>query len=438
VVFATRHRGLCKEPTMRKGLLSSVATALVGAGSALAQNPYLPTDATARPTGPAASVPALLSADPAPAPAMSGPTAPPSMSCGSTGLVPGVDCLPAAVPSHDKFWFDVSYMVAWIKNGPNPGPLAVATPIGGGVINTGSVVLVGNRDSEFDPQNGIRASAGMWFGCDAKVGFEARGFVLERTTDSEAAVSTGAANLPVNLLRPFVTGAGTVAAIPVGGPGVAGGIVADASTRFWGAEGNFLLNWRDDCNRRVDLYAGFIYYDLLERLAVSSVTTIPGFASLVLSDAIDTRNQFYAGQVGMKSTWTRGRLSVIGSGGLAMGVVHEVVDRYGSSSTAIGGAAPVGTNTGFLVQSSNRGRVSQDKFAIAMPSNLTLSYQVTDHLSAFIGYDFVYLSRAARPGDQTDLAFQTNAAGTTVRPLGGIHSDDFWMNAGLIGVKFKF
>jgi hypothetical protein len=59
-------------------------------------------------------------------------------------------------------------------------------------------------------------------------------------------------------------------------------------------------------------------------------------------------------------------------------------------------------------------------------------------MAAFIGYDFVYLSRTARPGDQIDLAFQTNGTGTTVRPLGGIHSDDFWMNAGLIGVKFKF
>ena len=46
---------------MRKGLLSSVATVLVGASSALAQNPYyLPTDG-ARPNG----VPALLSAEPA-------------------------------------------------------------------------------------------------------------------------------------------------------------------------------------------------------------------------------------------------------------------------------------------------------------------------------------------------------------------------------------
>ena len=49
---------------MRKGLLSSVATALVGAGSAFAQNPYyLPTD------GQAGAMPTLLSAEPIQAPA---------------------------------------------------------------------------------------------------------------------------------------------------------------------------------------------------------------------------------------------------------------------------------------------------------------------------------------------------------------------------------
>jgi len=123
---------------------------------------------------------------------------------------------------------------------------------------------------------------------------------------------------------------------------------------------------------------------------------------------------------------------------VAAGVEHEVVERFGSSAVSVGGAAPVGTNSGFLVQSSNRGRQTQDKFAVALPSNLTLSYQVTDHMAAFVGYDFVYLSRTARPGDQIDPVFQTNAAGTVVRPLGGIHSDDFWMNAFQLGVRFHF
>ena len=48
--------------------------------------------------GQAGNVPTLLSAEPIPAPA-GAPTAPPVMTGGSTGLVPGLDCLPAAVPA---------------------------------------------------------------------------------------------------------------------------------------------------------------------------------------------------------------------------------------------------------------------------------------------------------------------------------------------------
>ena len=36
-------------------------------------------------------------------------------------------------------------------------------------------------------------------------------------------------------------------------PGVqSGGITAAASSRLWGAEGNLVLNYRDQCQRRID------------------------------------------------------------------------------------------------------------------------------------------------------------------------------------------
>jgi hypothetical protein len=429
---------------MRKGLLSSVATALVGAGSALAQSPYyLPDEGWRAPSGQASGVPALLSADPAPPPAAA-PAAPPTWSGGSTGLVPGVDCLPDAIAQHDKFWVEVSYLLAWIKDGPAPGPLAVVTPVGAPLVGPGTAVAIGNGDIEYDYQSGGRVTAGMWFGCDTDVGFEASGFLLERTSVNQALGSTGAAGTTAALLRPFIDAdaGGAFGAIVVGGPGVAGGIASQASTRFWGAEGNFLFNWRNDSQRRTDILAGFTYYDLREVIGVSSVATAAAAgaapATLALSDAIDTRNQFYGGQVGVRTTMTRGRLSLVGTSKIALGWTHEVVNRFGSSSLAFAGGAPVGAGTGFLTQTSNRGRVTDDRFAVALPSNMTLYYQVTDHLSAFVGYDFVYLSRVARPGDQVDLVTQTNAAGAAVRPLGGIHVDDFWMNAFQVGVQFRF
>src|SRR5437660_11091439 len=96
-----------KEPPMRKRFLSSVATALVGAGSALAQSPYyLPTDRPAQTGG----APALLSADQT-APAAPGRVvAPPHMGCGSAGLVCRMHGLPPSVPSQARVYGGLSYM----------------------------------------------------------------------------------------------------------------------------------------------------------------------------------------------------------------------------------------------------------------------------------------------------------------------------------------
>ncbi len=426
---------------MRKGLLSSVATALVGAGSALAQNPYyVPTD------GQTSATPALLSVEPLKASAAPAASPPPTLSCGSTGLVPGVDCLPAAVPAQSRFYGDVSYMLTWVKNGPNPGPLAAVAPAGAGLFGPGTAAVIGGQDSTFNGQSGIRANVGMWLGCDSTFGIEAGGFVLEQASNNTAISSDGGANSPI-LARPFVNlnvAPAALNAILVGGPGLPGSITERETTRLWGAEANGVLNWRNDCQRRVDLLAGFSYTDLRETIGVSSTSSFPGAAGIggfgtTFDDAVDARNQFYAGQVGARSTWTFGKLSLVMTGKIALGVDHETVDRFGNTSFSFPGVAPITANTGFLTQSSNAGRVSNDRFAVGLPSQILLGYQVTEHLNAFLGYDFIYISSVARPGDQIDLTVQNNpTTGASIRPVGGIHSTDFWANSLLAGLSFKY
>jgi hypothetical protein len=424
---------------MRKGLLSSVATALVGAGSALAQNPYyLPTD------GPAGAMPTLLSAEPIQAPAVP-PPPPPTLSGGSTGLVPGVDCLPAAVPAQPRFYGDISYMLTWVKNGTNPGPLAIGAPSTAALFGPATTTLIGGQDTEFNGQSGARVNVGMWLGCENKFGVEAGGFILQQGSLSAAATTNGGAANPV-LARPFFN-ADLVPpgpdAIIIGGPGVAGAIVERDTTRLWGAEANAVLNWRDECRRRTDLLAGFSYTDLRETLGVTSTTdtTAAGIGpfTTTLDDAVNTRNQFYAGQVGARTTWTYGAFTLAMTGKIALGVNHETVDRFGNTTFSFPGAAPINMPNAFLTQASNAGHLNNNQFAVGLPSQILLGYQVTEHLNAFLGYDFVYISSVARPGDQVDLVMQTNpTTGAIVRPVGGIHTTDFWANSLLAGMSFKY
>ena len=422
---------------MRKGLLCSVATALVGAGSALAQNPYyLPTD------GRANAMPTLLSAEPMPAPT-GAPTAPPALSGGSTGLVPGVDCLPAAVPAQPRFYGDVSYMLTWVKNGLNPGPLAIAAPSAGALFGPATATLIGGQDSTFNGQSGARVNVGMWLGSENKFGVEAGGFILQQGSLSSAAGTNGAAANTI-LARPFFNADLVPAgpdAIIIGGPGVTSAIFERETTRLWGAEANAVLNWRDDCHRRVDLLAGFTYTDLRETLGVTSVSdmTAAGGVTTELDDALNTRNQFYAGQVGARTTWTYGSFTLAMTGKIALGVNHETVDRFGTTTFGAPGAAPVAVPNAFLTQTSNAGHLTNNQFAVGLPSQILLGYQVTEHLNAFVGYDFVYITSVARPGDQVDLVMQTNPnTGAAIRPVGGIHTAEFWANSLLAGVSFKY
>jgi hypothetical protein len=424
---------------MRKGLLSSVATALVGASSALAQNPsYLPTDGLT-PLGPVAGTPALLSADQGQLPAQ--PTAP-ALTGGSTGLVPGVDCLPASVPHHPRFYGDFSYLLTSVKEGPSPGSLAIATPVGAGPFGPGTTTVLGGRKVDYGGQSGFQGLIGMFFDCESKVGFEVGGFVLGRQDQGTALFNDGSATNTFLLARPFVN-LNTVPATPVaalvGAPGAPGGIADRETTRMWGYEANGVLNWRDDCHRRTDLLAGFTYLDLRETLGVTSTTVAGPGLSTAFNDVFDTRNQFYGGQVGARTCWTFGKLGIAMTSTIALGVTHEVVDRFGSSTVSTPATGPVTAPVGFLVQSSNAGRQTVDRFAVALPSQILFGYQWTDHINTFIGYDFKYVSSVARPGDQVDRSFQTNpATGAAFRPAPGINSSEFWANSLMFGLALKY
>src|SRR5207237_150086 len=112
----------------------------------------------------------------------------------------------------------------------------------------------------------------------------------------------------------------------------------------------------------------------------------------------DTRNQFYGGQIGIRSTWQRDRLALDLTGKLALGSTHQVVNIAGDiTQTAFPPAAAQG---GLFAQTSNIGRVTANQFTILPTLELKVGYQVNQRLSAFIGYDLMYWNQVVRPGNQ--------------------------------------
>jgi hypothetical protein len=435
---------------MRKGLLSSVATALVGAGSALAVNPYtVPLDNRVQPAGVTAAAPALLSADQTTQAAPVAPAAPAKTDCVGTAAAPSVNCCPQNCgPNRPRFYGDVSYMLMWVKDPSSTPPLAVLGQNPLGVVpgvnknNPGfpAAALLGGDNTTFDGQNGIRGTVGMWLGCNRQIGIEASGFIVERAEANQILAGDGAAG-SLTIVRPFLDLNGAVPTIGqyiVTAPGIPGFIAEHQTTELWGAEVNGVLNWRQDCNRTTDLLAGFVYTDLHETLGVRSSTTMPGAGTSVIDDAIGTRNQFYAPQFGTRTSWCYGQFSLTMVGTIAAGVNHETIDRLGNTTTiSPAGVVLNNSGSGFLVQASNRGRISTDHFCVGTPSRITLDYHFTDNLAAYVGYDFIYLTTVVRPGNQVDPTFQT-VGNTVIRPAGGFNHTDFWANSFIAGVSWKF
>jgi hypothetical protein len=54
------------------------------------------------------------------------------------------------------------------------------------------------------------------------------------------------------------------------------------------------------------------------------------------------------------------------------------------------------------VPGANIGRFSQDKFAVVPEVGLNIGWQATERMKLFVGYNFLYLSSALRPGGAID------------------------------------
>jgi hypothetical protein len=100
------------------------------------------------------------------------------------------------------------------------------------------------------------------------------------------------------------------------------------------------------------------------------------------------------------------------------------------------------------VQPSNQGRIGRDRVAVVPEVDVTLSYQITRNLWAFAGYDFLYINKVLRPGNQIDRginvsqtlqnAIAGNALAPAPQPALFLVNSDFWAQGGHVGLQFCY
>lgn len=303
------------------------------------------------------------------------------------------------------------------------------------------------------------------------------------------------AGIPV-LARPFIdtnTGATSLVVVAPNLPGVpatntvlaVGKANLNTRSSFWSADPAAIWNvYRASPESRfglsIDALVGYKYAQLDEEYVVSSqtllrgVTLVPQFttgpfgvpvltgvltvpdpvgvggtltrspSTIDIADRFVTTNKFNGGDFGVRMNARYGIFNVAATGRFAIGNMHQTLRIRGVTSFQNTDNGRSGFAYGGLyANASNIGTYTNDEFAVIPDINLTVGVNLTRCLSMYVGYNFVYLNKVIRPGNQlnplvdaTVVPFSTtySNAGGIPSPLKGLVQDDYTIQ----GVSFGF
>lgn len=314
--------------------------------------------------------------------------------------------------SAGRWWLSGEYLLWFTKAAEYPALLTTSSPAFAGIQGSGDTrTIFGNSSFGDTLHSGGRFAVGRYFGADQRWGLEGSAFFLATNRDSFTANS---GDFPV-LARPFFNVNQNIPFSEViTSPGLStGGARIDTESALWGAEANVLR--RLGCNpcSRLDLIGGFRYLDLREQVTVteSFVRTadsntgigVPTAAAGTVFDSFRTTNQFYGGTIGLTGERRRGRWFANLTTKVSLGTVYQTAEISGGQTITFTNGGIANYAGGLLTApGANLGTFTQNKFAVVPEVGFKLGYQVTPYCRAFVGYNFLYLSSALRPGDQID------------------------------------
>jgi hypothetical protein len=319
-------------------------------------------------------------------------------------------------------------------------------------LSSTSTLFGGGNSYDSSLRSGGRLVLGWWLDPSARI--EGEFFALGQQNSDFSATSAGT---PI-LARPFLNlSTGLQDANVIAFPGqLSGNIQARASSGSFvgaGIHATQNLTFADfgcDRQRRIDFLYGFRYLHLQEGLGIndsitstSAAGTVPIGTNIMTSDNFRTTNNFYGLNLGLMSENRMARWCLTGIGRLGLGATTERISINGNTTVTPAGGAATTSAGGLLALPSNIGTYQHAGFAVVPQLELKLSYDLTQRLRINIGYDAIYWSRVARPGDQVNTLLNTSQA--SGQPLVGaaapnfiLRESDLWVQGFSAGVEFRF
>lgn len=475
---------------MRIGILSSMMALLAGAGAALGQAPETPsglkpaaaTDSTAMAPAVPGSLPQTLAPAPAPgcvAPAVQGPCDP-GVNYGQTPGLPEFGPGFGPCPMGNCLYGSAEYLLWKIKDAPlPPNQLTVPYSVSGLTQFQSNFTFAEGVGVEYGGRSGGRFTLGGWVHPDQLLGLEATYFQFERSNNNFG--GTQVVDLPVNfsVMNLNIATAMTIAMQNFTLPAQlrVSALGSTGPSDFWGTEINARSTRCFIGGMSIDLIGGFRYLNFTENFTLLESIRLDAFNSVNLSgplpippnppiqvpqpvtgqrnlaeirtfDNITTRNQFYGAQVGLTSEWWLApRFVVSGWGKVATGAMVETIRIVGNTTTVgSAGIAPPPGGGGLLTPGTGFVDSSRTRYAVIPEFSFSIGYQITSHIRANIGYDFLYVSTIARPGDQigfsaTNTTIAINGQPTTVQanqPTFSYTDTDLWAQGLTAGFSIRY
>src|SRR5262249_54984375 len=166
-----------------------------------------------------------------------------------------------------------------------------------------------------------------------------------------------------------------------------------------------------------------------------------------IAESFHTRNQVFAGQLGMRFEGHFGSAFVDVAGKVGFGPNHESVSIAGLTTTNDPNLPPATVGGLLALPGTNIGKHPNNWFVVVPQVNVKVGYWMRDWLQLFVGYDFLYINQIARPGDVINNNINSALVPTSPNFGTGIgpnqpgtlfRKDDFWAQGLSFGFELRY
>ncbi len=357
---------------------------------------------------------------------------------------PVVDVKPEAKPAHGPLgpaWDDWELLYWWPKRQPVP------------VLASGPNLRIGGDHFDSQPSAGGRFTFGRALNTAETFGYEAVYFFLGTRTFHQTARDFSGGSTPTFGLPYTNAATGAREILTLAQPGFSHSYLdASTSVRVQGWEINTVANVVDDKHFKLNALLGWRYFMVNEGVRIEQTQFRVADGGVIrTADQFDAHNRFHGGQVGLHADLRRGVVFCELTAKVAFGQTYEVVKQEGATifqpfgingpvSRAIGGS-------GLYVQPSSAGRTMNGVFAVVPEGTIKFGFRIGDAGRVYLGYSFIYMSDAVRPGDQIDRTLNpaqiplVSGAAPVLnpdRPLRLFNRSDFWTQGLTIGLETRY